>query len=54
MDYNSGLTGDDLIEFVDNNLFPYLRKFKAEAELADSIEYKIGNLCIDFVYTCHR
>ena len=44
LDYNSGLTGDDLIEFVDSKLFPYLRKFKAEAERADSIEYKIGEI----------
>ena len=44
LDYNSGLTGDDLKEFVDNKLFPYLRKFKAEAERADSIEYKIGEI----------
>jgi type I restriction enzyme M protein len=44
LDYNSGLTGNDLIEFVDSKLFPYLRKFKVEAELADSIEYKIGEI----------
>jgi type I restriction enzyme M protein len=44
LDYNSGLTGDDLIEFVDNKLFPYLRKFRVEAEIADSIEYKIGEI----------
>lgn len=44
LDYNSGLTGDDLKEFVDNKLFQYLRKFKIEAERADSIEYKIGEI----------
>ena len=44
LDYNSGLTGDDLIEFVNNKLFPYLRKFRVEAEIADSIEYKIGEI----------
>ena len=44
LDYNSGLTGDDLKEFVDNKLFPYLRKFKVNAERADSIEYKIGEI----------
>ena len=44
LDYNSGLTGEDLKDFVDNKLFPYLRKFKTDAERADSIEYKIGEI----------
>ena len=44
LDHNAGLTGDDLKEFVDNKLFPYLRKFKADAERADSLEYKIGEI----------
>ena len=44
LDHNAGLTGDDLKEFVDNKLFPYLRKFKVDAERADSLEYKIGEI----------
>jgi type I restriction enzyme M protein len=44
LDYNKALTGDDLKEFVDNTLFPYLRSFKISAERADSIEYKIGEI----------
>ena len=27
IDYNTALTGEDLKEFVDNELFPYLKKF---------------------------
>lgn len=44
IDYNKALTGDDLRDFVDHKLFPYLRKFKTQAEKADSIEYKIGEI----------
>jgi type I restriction enzyme M protein len=43
IDHNA-LTGDDLLEFVNNKLFPYLKKFKSEAERADTIEYKIGEI----------
>ncbi len=43
IDYNA-LTGDDLIDFVNIKLFPYFKKFKADAENADSIEYKIGEI----------
>jgi len=43
IDHNA-LTGDDLIEFVNGELFPYLKKFKADAEHADTIEYKIGEI----------
>lgn len=44
LDRNKALTGPDLVEFVDQKLFPYLSKFKAEAEAANSIEYKIGEI----------
>lgn len=44
LDYNVALTGDDLKEFVDNKLFPYLKGFKVTAERADTIEYKIGEI----------
>lgn len=44
IDHHRALTGDDLRDFVDQKLFPYLKKFKAEAESADTIEYKIGEI----------
>ncbi len=44
LDYHKAMTGDDLIEFVDGKLFPYLRKFKTTAEHPDTIEYKIGEI----------
>ncbi len=43
IDHNAK-TGDDLVDFVNGELFPYLKKFKADAESADSIEYKIGEI----------
>jgi len=44
LDHNIALTGDDLNDFVNGKLFPYLKKFKADAESADTIEYKIGEI----------
>jgi type I restriction enzyme M protein len=44
LDHNKALTGDDLRDFVDHKLFPYLKKFKASAESANTIEYKIGEI----------
>jgi type I restriction enzyme M protein len=44
LDHHQALTGDDLADFVNIKLFPYLKKFKAEAESADTIEYKIGEI----------
>lgn len=44
IDYNKAMTGDDLIDFVDLKLFPYLKRFKTVAESADTIEYKIGEI----------
>jgi type I restriction enzyme M protein len=43
IDYNA-LSGDDLADFVNIQLFPYLKKFKISAEGADTIEYKIGEI----------
>lgn len=43
-DHHKALTGDDLTDFVNNKLFPYLKKFKLSAESADTIEYKIGEI----------
>lgn len=44
LDHNKALTGDDLRDFVDLKLYPYLKKFKTQAESADTIEYKIGEI----------
>jgi type I restriction enzyme M protein len=44
IDHHTALTGDDLADFVNNQLFNYLKKFKASAESADTIEYKIGEI----------
>ncbi len=44
LDYQKAMTGDDLKDFVNNELFPYLRKFKTEAESPATIEYKIGEI----------
>jgi type I restriction enzyme M protein len=43
-DHNAALTGDDLREFVDLKLFPYLHGFKQRATGPDTIEYKIGEI----------
>jgi type I restriction enzyme M protein len=43
-DHHKALTGDDLKDFVDHKLFPYLKKFKTDAVSADNIEYKIGEI----------
>jgi type I restriction enzyme M protein len=43
-DNNNALTGDDLIEYVNQELFPYLTKFKQRAESPDTIQYKIGEI----------
>ncbi len=44
LDHHKALTGDDLTDFVNQKLFPYLKKFKLNAENADTIEYKIGEI----------
>ena len=44
LDHHNALTGDDLRDFVNDKLFPYLKKFKSNAESPDSIEYKIGEI----------
>ena len=44
LDHHKALTGDDLNDFVNIKLFPYLKKFKVDAESADTIEYKIGEI----------
>jgi type I restriction enzyme M protein len=44
LDHHKAMTGPDLVQFVDGKLFPYLAKFKQEAESANTIEYKIGEI----------
>ena len=43
IDHNA-MTGDDLVDFVNGKLFPYLKKFKSDADNANTIEYKIGEI----------
>ena len=43
-DHNEALTGDDLMDYVDGELFPYLKGFKQRAESPDTIEYKVGEI----------
>jgi type I restriction enzyme M protein len=42
LDHNKALDGDDLNDFVNNKLFVYLKKFKAEEP--NTIEYKVGEI----------
>ncbi|MEX2231052.1 MAG: class I SAM-dependent DNA methyltransferase [Cyclobacteriaceae bacterium] len=44
LDHHKALTGDDLTDFVNIKLFPYLKKFKLDATGPDTIEYKIGEI----------
>ena len=44
IDHHKALSGDDLKDFVDHKLFPYLKKFKVDATSPDTIEYKIGEI----------
>ena len=44
LDHNTALTGDNLIAFVNQKLFPYLMAFKARASGPNTIEYKIGEI----------
>ena len=44
IDHNAALSGDDLRDFVNQKLFPYLHKFKERAAGPNTIEYKIGEI----------
>ena len=44
LDHHKALSGDDLKDFVDLKLFPYLKKFKTSADSPDTIEYKVGEI----------
>lgn len=43
-DHDNALTGDDLIHYVNTDLFPYLSGFRERAASTDTIEYKIGEI----------
>ena len=44
LDHNAALSGDDLLDFVNRRLFPYLHGFKEKASGPNTIEYKIGEI----------
>ncbi|MGA8898659.1 type I restriction-modification system subunit M N-terminal domain-containing protein [Bradyrhizobium sp.] len=44
LDHNIAMIGDDLCEFVNQKLFPYLHGFKQKASGPNTIEYKIGEI----------
>jgi type I restriction enzyme M protein len=43
LDHNRALTGPDLIDYVNRELFPYLHGFRGRSE-PNTIEYKIGEI----------
>jgi type I restriction enzyme M protein len=43
-DHDTALTGDDLISYLEDELFPYLKGFKERATGPNTIEYKIGEI----------
>ena len=43
-DRDRALTGDDLIAFVDRDLWPYLKGFRERADSPATIDYKIGEI----------
>ena len=44
VDHHLALTGPDLVEFVDQKLFPYLSNFKYQADNPQTLEYKVGEI----------
>jgi type I restriction enzyme M protein len=44
LDHNVAMAGDDLLDFVNQKLFPYLHGFKAKATGPNTLEYKIGEI----------
>ena len=44
LDTVNAMSGDDLVEFVDQKLFPYLKDFQNTAASTDTLEYKIGEI----------
>jgi type I restriction enzyme M protein len=44
IDQNKIMTGDDLRDFINLKLFPYLKSFKMKEDNINSIKYKIGEI----------
>lgn len=44
IDHNNALTGDDLLDFVNRSLWPYLSSFKQTSDDPETLEYKIGEI----------
>src|SRR5690606_6210938 len=44
LDHHNAMTGPDLINFVDNKLFPYLASFRDKTDNPNTLEYKIGEI----------
>ena len=44
VDFNKTLTGPDLKSFIDDKLFPYLKSFRNNTEVTNTLEYKIGEI----------
>lgn len=44
LDHHKAMTGPDLVDFVDDELFPYLQGFKIRASSPQTLEYKIGEI----------
>ncbi len=44
LDHNKALSGDDILDFVNQKLFPYLRRFTQKGSDPNTIEYKIGQI----------
>ena len=46
-DVTATLVGKDLVEFVNNELFPYLQEFKTVSDSIKTISYKVGEIFSD-------
>jgi type I restriction enzyme M protein len=46
-DVTATLVGKDLVEFVNNELFPYLQEFKTVSDNIKTISYKVGEIFSD-------
>jgi type I restriction enzyme M protein len=44
IDFDKTRTGDDLTEFVNTKLFPYLSQFKQTSTSPNTLEYKVGEI----------
>lgn len=48
-DLGASMTGQDLMDFVNGKLFPYLKTFKTDGGDADTLEYKIGQIFSEII-----